>query len=200
MAADFTTSKSLRNARALTHSIFLQFFFSPTTIPSDQFWFHSVPNDDTLIASTMPLPHTHAASSFLACALHALLPSHGSSHRSTSLRYDLAVSCFLLTVLRHKMLGCLDEHLLGCSVLRDVRAFHTFAVHFLCYTFILTFLRFWLLGSRHCVVSRSRHYAVIEMCDCFRTGFTVVSLRFVKYLPGHLCCTCCRSTAVLHPL
>lgn len=96
------------------HSLYVSsVFFSPTTIPSDQFWFHSVPNDDTLIASPL-LTHV-ASSSFLACALHALLPSHDSSHRSTALRYDLAVSCFLLTVLRHKI--CCSDTFSGARFL-----------------------------------------------------------------------------------
>lgn len=149
--------------------MFLQ-FFSPTTIPSDQFWFHSVPNDDTLIASPL-LTHV-APSSFLACALHALLPSHDSSHRSTALRYDLAVSCFLLTVLRHKI--CCSDTFSGARFLAmSVRFARSLTPCTFCVT-LLTFLRFLVTGL-------PTHYAVIEMCDCFRTVFTVVSLRCVKY-------------------
>lgn len=134
-----------------THTLYFS-VFSPTatTIPSDQFWFHSVPNDDTLIASTMPLPHsTLLASSFLACSARSLAFTRFFSPH-TAHRCDLAVSCFLLTVLRHKICGCLGHLLMlgssRCPCVSHVRS--RSPVHqFLGYTFILMFLRFWLLIS-----------------------------------------------------
>lgn len=84
-------SKSLQ----LTISSSVFFLFSSSTIaPSDQFWFHSNPAFTLLPNSVRRLSFTRLCSRSLAFTV--------SSHRA--LRYDLAVSCFLLTVLRHKML------------------------------------------------------------------------------------------------
>lgn len=80
-----------------THYLFFSVFFlfsSSTIAPSDQFWFHSNPAFTLLPNSVRRLSFTRLCSRSLAFTV--------SSHRA--LRYDLAVSCFLLTVLRHKML------------------------------------------------------------------------------------------------
>lgn len=110
-AADFTTSKSLRNPTLLRPSR------TSLTICASEFFFllphhyYSLPINFGFIQIQWPNDDTSnfTLQSFRLCftllrAARALLRFF-SPHR-TALRYDLAVSCFLLTVLRHKICCC----------------------------------------------------------------------------------------------
>lgn len=111
-AADFTTSKSLRNPTLLRPSrtsltiCASEFCFFPHhyySLPIN-FGFIQIqwPNDTFTFNFTL---RPQLCSSLLHFCVALLALFSVSSHR-TALRYDLAVSCFLLTVLRHKICCC----------------------------------------------------------------------------------------------
>lgn len=146
-STDFTTCKSLRlHTHTLQFSSALQLLLLLISFGFIQ------------IQPSHSKSHTAFRLSFTALRAHALFVS---SRRSAALRYDLAVSCFLLTVLRHTEIRCSTTLCRFFSPSRGIQPTDTlFALHLsstLACFFGFLLLLLYLNSNRSTLGCRARH-------------------------------------------